>query len=195
MGAQNDGDSIGDQPHELRRKLHERVVELRFNGGFRVVAWTPLPNVSDDTDDLRFHVKSGDMDVLTDGVLVGEVVACENVVNVDDGRGVLVVLLGDEATALQGDAHGLLESGFHQIEHRLMHVVVSWPAWVALRSRRANSESWIMGREPSVTETASTPGMARMSASKRRRRARVSAGVVLELEGKDSEKVMACSGL
>src|ERR1700691_5565926 len=105
MSAQDNGDSIGDQLHYFRRKLHERVVELRFNGGFRVVAWTPLPNVSDDTDDLRFHVHIGDMDVLTDGVLVREVAACENVVNVDDDGGVLVVLLGDEAPALQGDAH------------------------------------------------------------------------------------------
>src|SRR5580698_4813712 len=105
MGAQNDGDSVGDQLHELRRKLHERVVELRFNGGFRVVARTPLPNVPYNTDDLRFHVKSGDMDVLTDWVLVREVAACENVVNIDDVWSVLVVLLGDEATAFQGDTH------------------------------------------------------------------------------------------
>ena len=72
MGAQNNSDSVSDQLHELRRKLHERVVELRFNGGFRVVAWTPLPNVSDHTDDLRLHIKSADMNVLTDGVLVRE---------------------------------------------------------------------------------------------------------------------------
>src|ERR1700733_10160036 len=123
MGAQNYGDSVGDQLHQVRRKLHERVVELRFNGGFRVIPWTPLPNVSDHTDDLRFHIKSGDMDVLPDRVLVGKVTACENVVNVDHGGRVLVVLLSDEASALQRDTHGLLESGFNQVEQRLMHIV------------------------------------------------------------------------
>ncbi len=52
-----------------------------------------------------------------------------------------------------------------------------------------------MGREPRVTETASTPGMLLMAASKRRRRARVSASDVFALVGRDMEKVMALSGM
>ena len=52
-----------------------------------------------------------------------------------------------------------------------------------------------MGREPSVMETASTPGMERILSSNWRSRARVSAGVVAEEEGIDTLNVMAWLGL
>jgi hypothetical protein len=45
------------------------------------------------------------MDTLADGILVREIGARENIVNVDDDRRVLIVLRRDEA-ALERDAHG-----------------------------------------------------------------------------------------
>src|SRR5271167_3649103 len=67
---------------------------------------------------------------------------------------------------------------------------LGWPS-----IQNGMDESWIMGREPSVTETASTPGMVRILSSNWRRRARVSAEVVAEEDGIDKLKVMAWLGL
>src|ERR1700686_5329092 len=61
--------------------------------------------------------------------------------------------------------------------------------------QKGNDESWIMGREPSVTETASTPGMESILSSNWRRRARVSAEVVDGEDGIETTKVMARLGL
>ncbi len=88
--------------------------------------------MSDHADDLGLDIKSGDMDMLTDRVLVGKIGACENVVDVDHCGRVLVVLLSDEAAALQRDAHGLLEAIFHQVEHGLRHIVIAGGLGLAL---------------------------------------------------------------
>src|SRR6185437_11566675 len=61
--------------------------------------------------------------------------------------------------------------------------------------QKGRLESWIIGREPRVIDTASTPGTERIASSKRRRRARVSAEVVLGVEGMASVKVMAWPGV
>src|SRR6185503_20871318 len=61
--------------------------------------------------------------------------------------------------------------------------------------QNGNDESWIIGREPSVTETACTPGMERILSSNWRRRARVSAEVVVGDEGIETVNVMAWLGL
>src|SRR5580658_11244286 len=52
-----------------------------------------------------------------------------------------------------------------------------------------------MGRDPSVTETACTPGMELITLSNWRRRARVSAEVVAEEAGIDKLNVIAWLGL
>src|SRR5271170_1056144 len=65
-----------------------------------------------------------------------------------------------------------------------------WPS-----IQKGKDESWIIGREPSVTETACTPGRDLILSSNRRRRARVSAEVVAEEDGIDKLKVMAWLGL
>src|SRR5260221_14343416 len=64
-----------------------------------------------------------------------------------------------------------------------------WPS-----IQKGNEESWIMGREPSVTETACTPGIERILSSNWRRRARVSSGVVVEEDGGDKLKGMGWVG-
>src|SRR5215471_4775601 len=61
--------------------------------------------------------------------------------------------------------------------------------------QKGNDESWIMGREPRVTETACTPGMERILSSNWRSRARVSSEVVADEDGIDKLKVMAWLGL
>src|SRR5579864_4085858 len=61
--------------------------------------------------------------------------------------------------------------------------------------QKRNDESWIMGREPSVTETACTPEMESILSSNWRRRARVSAEVVDGADGIETTKVMAWLGL
>src|SRR5580704_2864601 len=61
--------------------------------------------------------------------------------------------------------------------------------------QNGNEELWIIGREPSVTETAWTPGMLRILSSKWRRRARVSAELVEGEAGRDRLKVIAWLGL
>src|SRR5271156_619792 len=67
---------------------------------------------------------------------------------------------------------------------------LGWPS-----IQKGNDESWIMGREPSVTETACTPGMALILSSNRRRRARVSADMVADDDGIDKLNVTAWLGL
>src|SRR5258708_37809574 len=67
---------------------------------------------------------------------------------------------------------------------------LAWPP-----TQKGKDESWIIGREPSVTETAWTPGMERILSSNWRKRARVSADVVVEDDGIDKVKVMAWLGL
>ena len=151
--------------------------------------WPTTPTISACTLKLR------EMDVLADGIFIGEISARKNVVDVDDHRCVLVVLGRDEAAALERDSHGLLEAGFDQIEHRLRHVLISWRAlgWPSIQ--KGKEESWIMGREPSVTDTACTPGMVRILSSNWRRRARVSAELVVGAAGSDKLKVIAWLGL
>src|ERR1700722_20472145 len=61
--------------------------------------------------------------------------------------------------------------------------------------QKTSEELWIIGREPSVTETAFTPGTLLILSSNRRRRARVSAEVVLGSAGSDKKKVIAWFGL
>src|ERR1700761_4408929 len=61
--------------------------------------------------------------------------------------------------------------------------------------QKGRDESWIMGREPSVTDTASTLGMESILSSNWRRRARVSAEVVEGDDGIDTTKVTAWLGL
>ena len=124
MGADDDGGGGCDELHELGRELHHRVIELRFDGGSGIVTGTPLLDVADDADDLGFSIELSDVDVLADGVRVGEVGAGEDIVDVDDGGGVFVVVVGDEAAAEQGHAHGALEAGLDEIEHGGMHVVI-----------------------------------------------------------------------
>src|SRR5271155_3866350 len=65
-----------------------------------------------------------------------------------------------------------------------------WPS-----IQKGNDESWIIGREPSVTETACTPGTEFILSWNWRRRARVSLEVVAEEDGIDKLKVMAWLGL
>ena len=88
--------------------------------------------MGDHTDDFDRHVEGREMDVLSDGILVGEIGACENIVNVDYHRRALVVLGCDEAAALDGDSHGLLKAGFHEIKHRLGHFLKIGGFWLAL---------------------------------------------------------------
>jgi hypothetical protein len=61
--------------------------------------------------------------------------------------------------------------------------------------QNGSEESWIMGRDPSVTETASTPGMDSIFWSNWRRRARVSADVVFGADGIETLNVIAWLGL
>ncbi len=49
-------------------------------------------DVADDADDLGFNIEFGDVDVLADGVLVGEPGLREYVIDVDDNRRVLVIV-------------------------------------------------------------------------------------------------------
>ncbi len=63
------------------------------------------------------------MDAFPDGVFMREPDARKNVIDVDHHGGVLVVPRSDEAAALEGDSHGLLETGFDQVKHRLGHFV------------------------------------------------------------------------
>ena len=116
--------TVGHQMHQLRRQLHEGVVELRFDGGFRIVARAPLLEVADHPHDFRLVVELSEMDVLTNRVLTGEVRSREDVVDNDNRRRVLVVVVGDPAAADQRHAHRPLEAGFDQIEQRLAHVVI-----------------------------------------------------------------------
>ena len=123
LGAQHDGHGIRRQRHELFGKLHERIIELRLNCRTCVGVEPQLLHVAHHADDFRFHVEDREMDVLADGIFAGEIGARENVVDVDHHRRVFVVLRRDEAPALEGDSHGWLEAGFHQIKHRLGHVL------------------------------------------------------------------------
>src|ERR1700693_468817 len=65
-----------------------------------------------------------------------------------------------------------------------------WPS-----IQKGKEELCFMGREPSVTETASTPGILRICSSNSRRRARVRAELVVGEGGSDKSKVMAWLGL
>src|SRR5487761_1653101 len=61
--------------------------------------------------------------------------------------------------------------------------------------QKASEELCSIGREPSVAETASTPGMDSILSSNARRRARVSAELVVGDAGSDKLKVIAWLGL
>src|SRR5260370_30919180 len=63
---------------------------------------------------------------------------------------------------------------------------LGWPS-----IQKGREELWIIGREPSVMETAWTPGISCILSSKWRRRARVSAELVVGAAGRDKLKVIA----
>src|SRR5260370_34164552 len=67
---------------------------------------------------------------------------------------------------------------------------LGWPS-----IQKGREELWIIGREPSVTETAWTPGISCILSSKWRRRARVSAELVVGAAGRDKLKEIAWLGL
>ena len=101
--------------------------------------WPTTPTIS------ACDVEDRQIDVLSDGIFIREIGARENVVDVDDHRRVLVVLRRDEAAALEGDSHGLLEAGFHEIKHRLVHLLEVGRLWLALDPER---QSGIMDHRP-----------------------------------------------
>src|SRR5260370_41821605 len=67
---------------------------------------------------------------------------------------------------------------------------LGWPS-----IQKGREELWIIGREPSVTETAWTPGISCILSSKGRGRARVSAELVVGAARRDQLKVIAWPGL
>src|SRR5215471_18209281 len=78
----------------------------------------------DDPNNFRLHVEFGEVDVLPDWVLAGEIRACEMIVDVDrDGRA-FAVLIGHESPALEGDSHGFAKAALDQKECRCVHVAV-----------------------------------------------------------------------
>src|SRR5215472_15422793 len=136
MRTQDDRHTVCNQSHQFGRKLHERIEELWLDSRLRIVARTPLSDMADYADDLCLHIKSHNVNMLADGVLVGEIRARKGVINVDDDRAVLFIICGDEAASSEGDAHGLLESSLNQIEHGLRHVVVVGRFWLAFDPER-----------------------------------------------------------
>ncbi len=78
------------------------------------------------------HVEAREIDALANGIFIREIGARENVVDVHHHRRALVVLRRDEAAALEGDSHGLLEAAFRQIKHRLGHLLEVGRLWLTL---------------------------------------------------------------
>jgi hypothetical protein len=114
--------------------LHEGAKELRFDGRVGVGVEPPLLDVAndtDDTDDFGLHIELLEIDMLPDGIFVWEVGAREDVVYIDHRRGMFAVLRRNQASALESDSHGLLETGLDEIKHSLMFVVVVGKLWLA----------------------------------------------------------------
>ena len=125
MSAQHHGNGVSDKRHDLLRKLHEGIVELRFDRRFCITAKSPLFYVSHHADNFGLHIELREIDVFADGIFIGEIGARKNVVNVDDHGSVLIVLRRDEPATLEDGSHGLLEASFDEIKHRLGHLIVS----------------------------------------------------------------------
>src|SRR5258708_8995654 len=86
---------------------------------FLIRAGPPLFYVAHHADDFSLHIELFQMDALPDRVFMREPGARKNVIDVDHHRSALVVLRSDEAAPLESDSHGLLETRFDQIKHRL----------------------------------------------------------------------------
>src|SRR5258708_12453463 len=91
---------------------------------FLIRAGPPLYYVAHHADDFSLHIELFQMDALPDRVFMREPGARENVIDVDHHRSALVVLRSDEAAPLESDSHGLLETRFDQIKHRLGYFFV-----------------------------------------------------------------------
>jgi hypothetical protein len=72
--------------------------------------------VSYNPDDLGFYIKPGDVDALSNWVLIGEVCPRENIIDVDHNRSMFIVLFADKAAAFECNTHRLFESGFNQVK-------------------------------------------------------------------------------
>src|ERR1700693_1715341 len=72
------------------------------------------------------------MDMLANRISPREIFACENVVNVNYYRRVLVVLWCDETAAQEGYSHRLLKAAFNEIKHHLGHLLEFGGLWLTL---------------------------------------------------------------
>src|ERR1700693_2374148 len=72
------------------------------------------------------------MDMLANRISPREIFACENVVNVNYYRRLLVVLWCDETTAQEGDSHRLLQAAFNETNHPLGHLLEMGGLWLTL---------------------------------------------------------------
>src|SRR6185437_7238182 len=100
------------------------IEKLRLNGRFGISSRAPLLYVANDSHDLRLNIELFQVYPFADRVLMREIGTGKNVIDVDDHRGVLIVLRADETAALQRKTHGLLEAGLGKVKHSLRHLIV-----------------------------------------------------------------------
>ena len=85
---------------------------------------TPVLDVTHNADDLRLHIEQTNVEVFSDGILIGKIFAGESSVDERDGGAVLVVTVGEGTAALDRNAHGLVVAWIHKIKERERHVVI-----------------------------------------------------------------------
>src|SRR5437667_10901545 len=120
-----------DIPAAIGQKRPKPVGDLpnrKIKLSLQILMWprtqTPVFDVTDHADDVRLHIEQTDVEVFSDGILIGKILAGESSVDERDGGAVLVVTVGEGTAALDRNAHGLVVAWIHKIKQRKRHVVV-----------------------------------------------------------------------
>ena len=85
-------------------------------------------HVAHHADDFRFDIDDSDVDPLADGILIREVLARETFINHDHWRRMFVIVLSEEAPAVQWNSHHAQVVRLRQVKKRLLHFTLISPA-------------------------------------------------------------------
>src|SRR5207245_2051610 len=116
--------AIGQKRPKPVGDLPNRKIKLSLQILMLPRAQTPVFDVTDHADDLRLHIEQTNVEVFSDGILIGKILAGESSVDERDGGAVLVVTVGEGTAALDRNAHGLVVAWIHKIKERERHVVI-----------------------------------------------------------------------
>src|SRR5271165_629974 len=88
--------------------------------------------MADQAYDLSGLVEAVDIEVLADGIFVGEIFLCENLIDCDDQRRMLIVLRSEKSSLSQRDSHHREIIRLDDIVDGPIHIIFTGRFWLTL---------------------------------------------------------------